>query len=234
MYQRIRKYINESIKKGEEITPFLCISPHLELLHTSLITELKTVLQEHNSDIFDISILRNDDPESHKIKNVKEYIARWDQSPRWKFHIFLLEDISRLTHESQNACLKFFEEPGKTNIIIATSTSLNWVLDTIQSRMHIMQDTRSVWVSKNAFFEHMLRESFKGKPQNLFQYFSGKKYEKEEYLSFLDTLLSLLLENNIYNEMIQKLPQDIQVIKKNNVPARYIVDMYIWDLGNYL
>lgn len=99
--------------------------------------------------------------------------------------------------------------------------------------MHIMHDMCPEGFSKNAFFEHMLRESFDGNSENLLKYFSAKKYEKEEYLSFLETLLSLLLESKTYSPMLEKLPDDIQAIKKNNVSARYIVDQYIWEIVEY-
>lgn len=53
--------------------------------------------------------------------------------------IFYFPYLHKLTSAAQNACLKFFEEPGKGNIIIAAAPSLENILDTIVSRFQLHQ-----------------------------------------------------------------------------------------------
>jgi len=56
-----------------------------------------------------------------------------------KYKILLLENIERMTTSAANAFLKTFEESNPNNIIIATTTNKNLLLDTIVSRAFILK-----------------------------------------------------------------------------------------------
>jgi DNA polymerase III delta prime subunit len=53
--------------------------------------------------------------------------------------IILIEDAETMTNEAQNAFLKFLEEPPTDSIIILTTSDVNKLLPTIQSRLQFLQ-----------------------------------------------------------------------------------------------
>ena len=71
-------------------------------------------------------------------KDLKEFLSNSNQKPRFKFQVFFIENISRFTLKSANSCLKFFEEPKFGNIIFLSNTSEAGILDTIISRVQIV------------------------------------------------------------------------------------------------
>jgi DNA polymerase III delta prime subunit len=52
-----------------------------------------------------------DTGEALKIDEVKRFLSQGSVRPRFAFQVFFIENISRMTLQAQNACLKFFEEP---------------------------------------------------------------------------------------------------------------------------
>ncbi|NCO31472.1 hypothetical protein GW891_01280 [bacterium] len=46
-----------------------------------------------------------------KIKEIKSFVEYSNSKSPFKFQIFFIENISRLTPTSSNSLLKFFEEP---------------------------------------------------------------------------------------------------------------------------
>jgi len=55
--------------------------------------------------------LLNDDEEKIKIEKIKQFLTIGYQKSSFTFQIFIIQDIERMTRESANSCLKFFEEP---------------------------------------------------------------------------------------------------------------------------
>lgn len=218
--------IENSIQKGGENSPFLFLSQNLEILHHELESYLSDVLQKHNVDaqsLFHIS----DNGENLKIWEVKNFISRGDVKARFWFQIFFIENLSRMTLQSQNACLKFFEEPGEGNIIILTDTSRAWILETILSRVQIIEDNKHIGEEKNDFYFSMIGSYVQKGSDELIRYFFSGKYEKQEYVEFLKTLLMYISENTHYTHLLDELEEDIGGILKNNLQGKYIVDKYI-------
>lgn len=218
------------LQKGE-IPPFLFVySESKELFYEKFHRELQWWCREFSVDTHSIAVLSRDEAESHKIQYVKEFIERSYQSPRQAFQVFVFEDFWRLTVQSQNACLKFFEEPGLWNIIILTAPNLQSIVDTILSRIQVQYIWKYAPYVKNTFFESVIKEALSWNKETLIRYFFSKKYEREEYIDFLKTLLYVLVQFQSHIHLYEQLHDDIIGIESNNFLARNIVDRYILEL----
>lgn len=223
--------LREQLQKKGQKAPFLFIyheSP--ELYYKKLYDELTVICKEYWVDPYNIYKLERDNEQSHKINSVKDFILKWNIRPNSTFQIFVFEDFSRLTVQSQNASLKFLEEPGEYNIIILTASSRRDILETILSRVQIYRQNISTVISENPFFISLIKSALDGDKENLIRYFFSKKLEKYEYVDFLKTLLFYLVKQGIYPHLHQKLHDDILWIESNNFIARSIVDIYILEL----
>jgi DNA polymerase III delta prime subunit len=74
------------------------------------------------------------DGTSYEDKGMRDISARLQQSYVGTAKIVLLENIERMTLEAANAFLKISEEPLTNRIIIATTSHISQVVDTIVSR----------------------------------------------------------------------------------------------------
>lgn len=222
-------YIESKIMKKEEVSPFLFVSSNLELLHSELDSSLRNILKKHGIDfqsLFHIS----DDGEAIKISAIKEFIAKWDIKSRFAFQVFVIENISRMSIQAQNACLKFFEEPGEWNIIILTNDSQSGILETILSRVQIISIHKQSSYLKNEFYYSMIDAHVLKTSDELIRYFFSGKLEKGEYLEFLKTLVDYISEKKTYIHILDELHEDISWILKNNLQGKYVVDKYIMKL----
>ena len=221
--------IEEAIMKKGEISPFLFLSQNLEVFHSQLEWFTKELLQKNDIDMQSLFHLE-DNWEALKIDEVKRFLAQWSVRPRFAFQIFFIENISRMTPQAQNACLKFFEEPGEGNIIFLTSSSESWVLETILSRVQLIASWNSSHVIKNDFYYSMIDSHVWKSSDELVRYFFSGKYEKDEYVDFLKTLIEYIATKRIYIDLLDELHEDISWILKNNLQGRYVVDKYIMKL----
>lgn len=221
----------QALYKTGEISPFLFLSENLELLHAELSTLLGEIIQEFSLDA--LSVFRIlDNEESIKIEEIKLFLRSAEVRPRFAFQIFYIEHLSRMTVQAQNACLKFFEEPGKGNIVILTNPSEAGILETILSRVQKIQTLAPRDARSNPFFHSLLSSHREKKSDELLRYFFQAKLEKAEYVDFLQTLLITILESGTQKErgLLWDLEEDIQGILQNNLQGRYIVDKYILKL----
>lgn len=229
MWNRSFQKISEAVMQKGEVSPFLFLSENLELLHANILAYLEGLRIEQGVDAQSIFHL-SDSGESLKIAELKQFIAHGDVRPRFAFQVFVIENISRMTHQAQNACLKFFEEPWEGNIIILTDTSESWVLETILSRVQIIR-TADVKQSENLeFYTSMIRSHTQQTSDELVRYFFSGKYEKEEYMKFLYALIEYIQQTGTYIHLLDEIHEDISWILKNNLQGRYIVDKYIMNL----
>lgn len=232
---KIFEEVKANIAKGGEISPFLFLWNNLELLHADIENFIWELFHEYGIDLQSLFHLV-DTGESIKIEEVKRFISQGDVKPRFAFQIFFIEHISRMTLASYNACLKFFEEPGVGNIIFLTNSSEAGILDTILSRVQ----TFNLWDSSQAlsgdssqaFYMHMIESHIQGSSDELVRYFFSQKYEKQEYVSFLNALMSYLMSHTSFLHLVDELYEDIGGILQNNLQARYVTDKYIMLLKN--
>lgn len=80
-------------------------------------------------------ILMSDDGESIKIDQVRELIRKTNLTTQSKYRIIVIENIERMPIEAQNSFLKTLEEPAGKTMFLLTTTQINKVLPTIQSRV---------------------------------------------------------------------------------------------------
>lgn len=82
----------------------------------------------------DVMVLK-DNGESIKIDEVRELIRKTNLTSQGRKKIIVIENIERMPVEAQNSFLKTLEEPPAGTIFILTSSQIDQVLLTIQSRV---------------------------------------------------------------------------------------------------
>jgi len=214
--------------KGE-FSPFLFLYSQAELFHSELQRELWDTISWLGADKESVFTLV-DIGENLKTAEVKKFISQGDIKARFGIQVFCIENISRMTLGAQNACLKFFEEPGEWNIVILTSSSESGILETILSRVQI-HDMRS-WdasssLGNTAFYYSMIESRISKKSNELLRYFFSGKFEKDEYVTFLSALVEYIQTTGNLSHLLDEIHEDMWWIMKNNLSARYIVDKYI-------
>ena len=222
----IVKKIISKIEKGEENSPFLFLWQNLEILNSEVNKISLELLKKY--EIPNIFIIKLEDNwENIKIQEIKNFIKKWDLGTPYKFQIFFIENIWRLTLQSSNSCLKFFEEPWIQNIIFLTNSWENWILETILSRIQ----TINLWLNKkieeNAFYFNLLDNYLEKRNSEIFSYFFRNKLEKFEYIDFLKNLILYSKKNFVFLDLIEEIDEDINLVEKNNVNAKGIVDKYL-------
>lgn len=223
--------IQKQIQKGGVVSPFLFLSPNLELLHWELYTYILSLLKDHDIDMQSLFHISDSD-EAIKIEEIKKLLTHGEIKPRFKFQIFLIENISRMTTQAQNSCLKFFEEPWEGNIIILTNSSESWILDTILSRVQIISWATHIRARVSEFYYDMIYSHDHQQSDELIRYMFSSKLEKWEYIEFLKALIEYISQTWKYIWLLENIHDDINGILKNNFQGKYIADTYIMKLQN--
>ncbi len=223
IFTKIQKDIDQ---KGEN-SPFLFLWENMELIHADIESFIKEIFIKYAIDSQSLFHLV-DSWEVLKIDEIKKFLANGNTKPRFKFQIFFIENISRMTLQSANACLKFFEEPGEGNIIFLTNASESWVLETILSRVQIISYTYSQGRDvENNFYISMIESHVLWSSDELVRYFFSGKYEKWEYTNFLKSIIYYISKTGDHTHLLDELHEDIWGILKNNLQGKYIADKYI-------
>jgi DNA polymerase-3 subunit delta' len=82
----------------------------------------------------DVIIMR-DNGDSIKIDEIRELIRKTNLTSQGKYRIVIIENVERMPIEAQNSFLKTLEEPPGRTIFIMTTSQIDQVLLTIQSRV---------------------------------------------------------------------------------------------------
>lgn len=101
-----------------------------------------------------------------EIRSINDFILLKVPGKKTINRIIIIEDAERLTIEAQNALLKSLEEPPIGTIFILNSTSVKDLLDTITSRINIIN-------------------VYKPFTDNLLEYYSQQGYNQDEIKSAL-------------------------------------------------
>ena len=221
--------IDERIQKGGTISPFLFIWQNLELLSSEVTKWAFSLAKQYDVHGVNIHSLA-DDGKSLKIGDVKSFFEKSQLQAQWKFQIFIVENISRMTLSATNSCLKVFEEPGEKNIIFLTNKSEAQVLDTILSRVTVYSTHYQETLTSNAFFEDLLQKYLRNKEPGIFSYFFPNTIDKTDQTSFLKVLLSFCMSWKISQISWEELFEDIQLIETNNISPKSVVDKYLLQL----
>ncbi|MBF0504058.1 MAG: AAA family ATPase [Candidatus Omnitrophica bacterium] len=88
----------------------------------------------------DVYVIDSDDPESVKIENIRYLLGRTQlRAYEAKTKVFIIRNIEQMISQVANTLLKTLEEPTTNTLIILTTSVPEAVLDTIQSRCHIVK-----------------------------------------------------------------------------------------------
>jgi len=221
--------LTQQINKDEWISPCLFLGENIEIINAQILQLAQTILQEKNIPLTYLYTL-DDNWEKIKIAEIKNFIEPSHSLPGYAIQIFLIENISRFTIQSGNSCLKFFEEPGKHNIIFLTNTSESWVLETILSRVQTFQIWGTLNKSENPYFQSIIQEISQWNNTQALNYFYKTKIEKSEYIEFLKNIIYFAKKHFIFIEKLSEIESDIQWIEQNNVNAKYVIDKYLLTL----
>lgn len=230
MNEQITQKIKEKIQNKELIQPLLFLSQNQELLSSKIQQQSHHLFESFWADKNNFYILP-DNGEKIKTAQMRELIAKWNMKSSFWFQIFLIENISRATPESLNSALKFFEEPGLGNIIILTNKDESGILDTILSRVQVIQWENKSKNNYSEFYLQLIEDYFWWKKENLIKYFfQDKKIEKPDYLSFFETFLHFITLHPEYGYLAENIENSLQIIEKNNAIPKYEIDKLLLNI----
>lgn len=222
----------QKLEKGEEISPFLCIGKNTELLWEEIKTILEKVLKHFSIPKAYLYTL-SDDEESIKIKEVQRFIEQSYSTPPYKFQIFFIENISRFTLGAGNSLLKFLEEPWEKNLVFLSNAGENNILDTILSRVQVVQLGWQARKKKSEFYQDMLTKYFEKNDNSIIKYFFWEKKEKREYTEALENIILYAKEKRVFIEFLDEILDDINKIEQNNLVPKYILDKWLLTLPEH-
>lgn len=216
----------ENINKGVSISPFLFVGNNLDIVNKKaydFALEISEKLEIPKSYIYTLK----DISEKIKVKDLKDFTSKKDSIPPFRVQIFIIENISNFTIASSNSMLKFFEEPGIYNIIITTNSWENNVMETILSRVQTINIQTTSIKNNNGFYKKLIEDYIKWNNLDLIKYTFSKKIEKQEYIEIIESLILYLKENIVYINFLEEINQELNLIKKNNLNAKYIFEKWI-------
>ena len=227
MSKQIINNIENKINKDEVISPCLFLDKNNELLNSNVKSIAQELMKSYGIPLSYIYTFA-DNWERIKIWDIKKFFEISNLNTNYRFQIFIIENISRLTLQAANSCLKLFEEPWISNIIFLTWISESWILETILSRVKIiyLHNQNSINIKNDSYYS-LIENFFDNKDLNIIWVFFEKKLDKKDYLLFLENLLLYLTNNFKFIDILKELDEDINAIKQNNISSKYIVDKYI-------
>ncbi len=217
--------LSKKIEKEEEISPVLFvwedfISINLEI--SELIWKLFEKFEVDKNSLFKFE----DDTENLKIETSRKIIELANKKSSFKFQIILIENISRFTLGSANSLLKVFEEPWVWNIIFLTNSWEAGILETILSRVIVerINYKKNFLADENIF--SMLENYFEYDNSDLFVYLyeNSKKFEKMDYLRFIDNAIEFCKKDIKYSDYLEKFLELKNYGIKNNFNLKYGLD----------
>ncbi len=224
--KNITENITRQINKGDKKSPFLFLGKNSEILNSEIKNLWLDLLKKYEiPSSYMYTFL--DNWEKIKIWDMRTFTEFANSKPPYKFQIFFIENISRFTIWAANSLLKLFEEPDETNVIFLTNSSESWILDTILSRVQTISLWWSSTIKKDNFIFSMLDTYIKEKNTEILSYYFRNKLEKQEYISFLENLIIYSKENLVFIDFLSEIDDDINVIKQNNVNAKYVIDKWL-------
>lgn len=224
MNNNIFEIIKNKIDSWNTFQPILFLWENLEILNNEIQNLVYKLFEYYEIDKNNLYKLA-DNNEKIKISELRDFISKSNIKSSYNFQVFLIENISRTTLESANASLKFLEEPGNGNIVFLTNASESWIIETILSRVQIIDVSTNKINKKNEFYFNLIDEYVKRKNTNLIKYFfADKKIEKNEYIEFLNTFLIYIKQNLVFVELADQIVESLNLIQKNNVLPKYEID----------
>lgn len=155
------------------------------------------------------TIIIRDNGETVKIDEVRELIRKTNLTHTGKYRIILIENVERMPTEAQNSFLKTLEEPPAGTIFLLTTSKVDEVLLTIQSRVrHVHFSTID-----DTTLETFLRDKF------------GPQSELSEVVSIAQgrpgLAIRLLEDPELFAHQKQLYLQIENFIKKNDLSKKF-------------
>lgn len=209
--------ISQKIQWGETIQPILFLSENKEILSFQIHAFIDALLLKYDIDKNALFVL-SDTQESLKIQEMRTFISHSYIKSHHLFQVFFIEQVSRMTLESFNSSLKFFEEPWVGNIIFLTNTSESWILDTILSRVQTIYLHSQLWERISEQYYLYIDDYLQKKNVQLLHYFfTEKNLTKQDYILFFETFLYYIKKNQEYYFLLSEIQNALHLIHKNNV-----------------
>lgn len=216
--------IEKKINSSHNFQPILFLWENLELLNKTIYDFIIDILNKEQIDKNYLNLLKTDD-KTIKIEVFKEFIKKSFIKPSFKFQFFFIEDFFKSTIQTFNASLKFLEEPWEKNIVFLTSKTTSWIPETVLSRLKIIELKQDLTKAPNNFYLNLIDDYITKKDVNLINYFfTNQKLESSEYIDFLNTLKIYLINNYLNLELLSLVENSINLIEKNNVLPKNIID----------
>ncbi len=219
-------FICEAIRKGQVLAPFLFVWPNQELVNAKIRELTGWLLSEHDIDTNSLFML-SDDTQAIKIQEMREFISKSNEKPRFAFQVFFIENIGRMTTQSANAALKFFEEPGVGNIIFLSNASEAWVLPTVLSRVQTIRVDGGSSDDYDGQYDDMVEQYFSGWDIGLISFLYSFKWETGDYKNILRSIIAYIQRTGNHALILEELEKDIQGLHSNNLSGKYVVDKYL-------
>lgn len=209
--------VSQKLELGEPIQPVLFISENKEVLSNEIHSFIDALFLKFHTDKNAFFVLP-DNQNSLKIQEIRNFISKSHIKSHHLFQVFFIEQISRMTLESFNSSLKFFEEPWLGNIIFLTNTSESGILDTILSRVQTVYIPSKVWEMISEQYYSYIDDYFhKRNIQLLSYFFTEKNLTKNDYILFFETFLYYIKKNQTYYHLLPEIQKGIHLIQKHNV-----------------
>lgn len=155
------------------------------------------------------TIIMEDDGESIKIDEIRELIRKTNLTHQGIYRIVVIENIERMPVEAQNSFLKTLEEPPSKTIFLLTTSQIDQVLLTIQSRVrHYNFST----VDDSILAEY-LKENF------------GERNEMEEIVNISQgrpgLAIMMMKDSNVFNGQRGLYHKIENFLKKNDLAQKF-------------
>ncbi len=227
MLKSIIEKIYLQIEKGDQIAPFLFVSPNpssLRMDMDSIIQELQKTYAFPSSYVFRYE----DNGEALRIAQAREIVNKSHIKSDYTVQVFVIENASRMTLSFSNALLKFFEEPWVGNIVFLTHSSESGILDTILSRVqkyHIQGPQKTNYTE---YIVSLIEKYVEKNSSEIVSYYFTKQLEKKDVLDFLYACTSYIKKSWKKSELISDISQDLKGVANNNFMAKYTIDRYLY------
>ena len=156
------------------------------------------------------TIVMEDNGESIKIDEVRELIRKTNLTHQGRYRIIVIENVERMPIEAQNSFLKTLEEPPGNTIFLLTTSKIDRVLLTIQSRVRHYQFST---VDDNILKEY-LKKNF------------GERPEIEEVVNMAQgrpgLAITLIKDSEAFNHQKGLYNQIENFLKKNDLAQKIL------------
>lgn len=126
--------------------------------------------------------------------------------------------------------LKFLEEPWIWNIIFLTNSWENNILETIISRVQLIQISNNSQIFYDDKYFSMLENFVSNNDFYIFSYFYKEKLDKEDYVLFLKTLIYFIEKKLVFRELLDLVYETLNSIISQPIMPKYHVDKILLKL----